>query len=142
VEVQDKSAEVKMIQTDWRREVVWVCGPILETDTRESWFGRGVERINRLFGRKPGQPDIVGWRQLKGLFHREVTDPKHSIGERVKIAAAEARKEALQHAAQIESLVSRMQHTDEDFYREEVNAHLHALRQVRGLDRARDHKEG
>jgi exoribonuclease II len=119
--VQDKLDGSKMNGTDWRQEVVWVCGPRLETDTRESWFARGAKKAG------------VQWRQLKALFHREVTDPKYSIGERVKIAAAEARKEAIAHAAQIESLVSRMQHTDADFYREDVAAHLHALRQLRHM---------
>lgn len=116
-----KSDGKKMIRTDWRQEVVWVCGPRLETDTRESWFARGARKCG------------VQWRQLKALFHREVTDPKYSIGERVKKAAAEARKEALEHAAQIESLVSRLQHTDEDFYRADVNGHLHALHQLRRM---------
>lgn len=119
--MQDKSDGKKMIQTDWRQEVVWVCGPRLETDTRESWFARGAKKCG------------VQWRQLKALFHREVTDPKYSIGERVKIAAAEARKEALAHAAQIESLVDRMQRIDADFHIEDVTAHLHALHQIRGL---------
>lgn len=122
--MQDKSDETKMIQTDWRQEVVWVCGPRLETDTRESWFARGAKRCG------------VGWRQLKALFHREVTDPKYSIGERVKIAAAEARKEALQHAAQIEKLVSQLDRTDPDFFCEEINARLQFLRQIGALDRA------
>jgi hypothetical protein len=119
--VQDNPDGSKMSCTDWRREVTWVCGPRLETDTRESWFARGAKRCG------------VQWRQLKALFHREVTDPKYSIGERVKNAAAQARKEALQHAAQVESLVSRMQHTDPDFHIEDVNAHLHALHQIRSL---------
>jgi hypothetical protein len=119
--VLDKRDETKMNQTDWRQEVVWVCGPRLETDTRESWFARGAKKAG------------VQWRQLKALFHHEVTDPKHSIGERVKIAAAEARREALQHASQIETLVSRMQHTDEDFFGEEVSARLHALNQLRRM---------
>ncbi len=119
--MRDKLDRSKMSGTDWRQEVVWVCGPRLETDTRESWFARGAKKCG------------VQWRQLKALFHREVTDPKHSIGERVKVAAAEARKEALEHASQIESLVSRMQHTDPDFYIEDVNAHLHALHQICGL---------
>lgn len=119
--MSDKSDGKKMIQTDWRQEVVWVCGPRLETDTRESWFARGAKKAG------------VQWRQLKALFHREVADPKYSIGERVKSAAAEARKEALEHAAQIESLVSRMQHTDPDFFGEEVSARLHALNQLRRM---------
>jgi hypothetical protein len=120
--VQDKRDRMTTVETDWRREVTWVCGPRLETDTRESWFARGAKRAG------------VQWRQLKALFHREVTDPKYSIGERVKIAAAEARKEALEHAAQIESLVSRMQRIDPDFHVEDVNAHLYALHQIRGMD--------
>lgn len=120
--MRDKSDGSKMNGTDWRREVVWVCDPRLETDTRESWFARGAKKAG------------VQWRQLKALFHREVTDPKHSIGERVKVAAAEARKEAIEHAAQIETLVIRMQHTDPDFHSEDVAAHLHALRQIRGMD--------
>lgn len=120
--MQDKLDGSKMNGTDWRQEVVWVCGPRLETDTRESWLARGAKKAG------------VQWRQLKALFHREVTDPKYSIGERVRIAAAEARKEALQHAAQLEILVSRMQHTDPDFHVEDVNAHLYALHQIRGLD--------
>ncbi len=119
--MQDKLDGSKMNQTDWRQEVVWVCGPRLETDTRESWFARGAKRTG------------VQWRQLKALFHREVTDPKYSIGERVKIAAAEARREALQHAAQLESLVSRMQHTDPEFFGEEINRSIHAIGQLRGL---------
>jgi hypothetical protein len=121
--VQDKSDETKMIQTDWRQEVVWVCGPRLETDTRESWFARGAKKCG------------VQWRQLKALFHREVVDPKYSIGERVKIAAAEARKEALEHAAQVQTLVSRMQHTDPLFFSAEIDARLSFLRQIGVVDR-------
>lgn len=120
--MQDKLDGSKMNGTDWRQEVVWVCGPRLETDTRESWFARGAKKAG------------VQWRQLKALFHREVTDPKYSVGERVKTAAAEARKEALEHAAQLQSLVSRMQRIDPDFHVEDVNAHLYALHQIRGLD--------
>ena len=119
--MSDKLDGKKMIQTDWRQEVVWVCGPRLETDTRESWFARGAKKAG------------VQWRQLKALFHREVTDPKFSIGERVKVAAAEARKEAVQHAVQLESLVSRMQHTDPDFFGEEINRSVYAINQLRGM---------
>jgi hypothetical protein len=122
VGMQDKPDRMTTIQTDWRQEVTWVCGPRLETDTRESWFARGAKKCG------------VQWRQLKALFHREVTDPKFSIGERVKIAAAAARKEALEHAAQLESMVSRMQHTDPEFFSEDVNAHLYALHQIRRMD--------
>lgn len=128
--MQDNSDRSKMNRTDWRQEVVWVCGPWRETDTRESWFARGAKRAG------------VGWRQIKALFHREVTDPKYSIGERVKAAAAEARREALQHAAQLESLVSRMGSTDPDFFCEEINARLQQLRQIGGLDRTGDNGEG
>jgi hypothetical protein len=124
--VQDKADETKMIRTDWRQEVVWVCGPRLETDTRESWFARGAKKCG------------VGWRQLKALFHREVTDPKYSIGERVKIAAAEARGEALKHAAQLEVLVGRMQHTDPDFFCEEINQALFQINRLRPVDRTGD----
>jgi hypothetical protein len=124
-----KPDRMTTIQTDWRREVVWVCGPRLETDTRESWFARGAKRCG------------VGWRQIKALFHGEVTDPKFSIGERVKTAAAEAREEALQHARQLESLIARLEHTDEAFFREEIDRARYALHQIRGLDRARDNRD-
>ena len=120
--MQDKSDKMTTIQTDWRQEVTWVCGPRLETDTRESWFARGAKKCG------------VQWRQLKALFHREVTDPKYSIGERVKAAAASARREAIEHAAQVNTLVARMQHTDPDFHCEDVAAQLYALHQIRGLD--------
>lgn len=119
--MQDKSDETKMIGTDWRQEVVWVCGPRLETDTRESWFARGAKKCG------------VGWRQLKALFHREVTDPKYSIGERVKIAAAEARKEALAHAQQLERMARGMECADENFYRAEVDRALFQAHQLRTL---------
>ena len=120
--MQDKSDGKKMIQTDWRQEVVWVCGPRLETDTRESWFARGA--------RKAG----VEWRQIKALFHGEVIDPKYSIGARVKAAAAQAKREALEHAAEVHKLVSRLHHTDPDFYSEEIASHIDALHQIRSLD--------
>jgi hypothetical protein len=126
--VQDKLDGSKMNGTDWRQEVVWVCGPRLETDTRESWFARGAKKAG------------VQWRQLKALFHREVTDPKYSIGERVKTAAAEARREALQHAAEIEKLVRRLDRTDPDFFCEEINARLQFLRQLGPVDRAGDNQ--
>jgi len=119
--MQDDLSKMTTIETDWRQEVVWVCGPRLETDTRESWLARGAKKAG------------VTWRQLKALFHREVVDPKHSIGERVRLAAAQARKEAIQHAAQMQSLVARLQHTDPDFYGEEVNRLLFEIHRLRGL---------
>ena len=121
--MQDDQAKMATIETDWRSEVVWVCGPRLETDTRESWFARGAKRAG------------VQWRQLKALFHHEVVDPKFSIGERVKKAAAEARREALAHAMEMQSLIGRLTHTDPDFYGEEVDRLLHQINQIRGLDR-------
>jgi hypothetical protein len=124
--VQDKSDETKMISTDWRQEVIWVCGPRRETDTRESWFARGARRCG------------VGWRQLKALFHREVTDPKYSIGERVKSAAAQARTEALQHAEQLERMARGMECADENFYRTEVDRAFFQAHELRALAGSRD----
>lgn len=119
--MDDKLSKMTTIETNWRQDVIWICGPRLATDTRESWFARGAKKCG------------VGWRQLKALFHGEVTDPKFSIGERVKIAAAEARKEAIEHARQLESLVSRMQSTGPDFYREEIDRAVYHLNQVGGV---------
>lgn len=122
----DKSDGNRMGRTDWRQEVVWVCGPRLETDTRESWLSRGA--------RKAG----VGYRQIKALFHRETVDPKYSVGNRVRSAAAEARREAIEHAKQLESLARKMHATDPDFYCEEVNQALFAAGKLRGDNRSRD----
>jgi len=119
----DKSDEKRMSTTDWRQEVVWVCGPRLEGDTRESWLARGARKA------------AVSYRQIKALFHRETTDPKFSVGQRVRSAAAEARKEALAHARQLESLARRMDSTDPDFYCAEIDQALHAARMLRGVDR-------
>lgn len=124
--MQDKTDGKRMSTTDWRQEVVWVCGPRLEGDTRESWLDRGARAAG------------VKYRQFKALFHREMTDPKFSVGERVKKAAAEARKEALEHARQLESLARGMQSSDQDFYCEEINQALHAARMLRGENCARD----
>lgn len=119
--MQDKRDGMTTIETDWRQEVTWACGPRLETDTRESWFARGAKKCG------------VGWRQLKALFHREVTDPKYSIGERVKNAAAEARREALEYAHQIERMARGMECADENFYRAEIDRAFFEAHRLRAL---------
>lgn len=127
--MQDKADKNRMSETDWKLEVVWVCGPVRETDNRKSWFSRGADAAG------------VSYRQIKALFHEEIRDPKYSVGARVKQAADEARKEARVHAQQLESLARQMDATDPDFYCEEVNQALHAARMLRGEDRSRDNGE-
>ena len=106
-----------------REFVVAVAGPRQWADTRQSWLARAA--------RKAG----ISYRQCKSLFYGEITDPNHRSA-RLMRDAAEQKAGAL--ASQFETLASRMNATDPDFYRSDVLALVDAARALRGLDRAGD----
>lgn len=111
---------------NWKAEVTWACGPLAPGDTRESWLARGARRSR------------VTFRQIKSLFYEETTDPKFSVAESVRSAAAQARREAAELATRFESIAGGLNATDPDFHREDVAALIQSARTLRGLDRAGD----
>lgn len=126
--MQDRSDEMTTVETNWRQEVVWICGPRKERSTRESWFADGAKKCG------------VKWRQLKALYHGEVKDPKVSVGDKVRWAAEQARQEAQALASRFETIAGSLNAKDEDFHSADVAALIDAARALRGLDRAGDSK--
>jgi hypothetical protein len=111
---------------DWQAEIEVIAGPMLASDTRESWLARAARRAS------------ITFRQCKALYYRETADPKHSVASGVIEAAALARKEASELASQFESLAGSINANAKitDVYSDEVVALIQAAQRLRGVDRA------
>jgi hypothetical protein len=111
---------------DWQTEIELIAGPMLASDTRESWLARAARRAS------------ITYRQCKALYYGETSDPKHSVASGVIEAAELARKEARELASQFESLAGSINANGKitDLYSDEVAALIQAAQRLRGVDRA------
>lgn len=109
---------------NWQEIVGEVAGPMMPSDTRESWLARAARRSR------------LSYRQIKALYYGTCKDPKTSVALGVLTAADKARKEASELASRFESLAGAMNNADQDFYSSDVLALIDAARRLRRLDRA------
>ena len=109
---------------NWQDRIADIAGPYRPNDTRESWLARAATSAG------------ITFRQCKALFYGEAKRPKQQIAEKIIGASERARHEASDLASRFETLAGAMNASDEDFYRAEVVALVHAARALRGLDRA------
>lgn len=119
----EKSDGFKM-DTIWREEITVIAGPYSPSDTRESWLSRAARRAG------------VSVRTAKSLFYGETIDPRDSVAQRVRGAAAQARKSAIEQARQYEHIAASLAHKDEDFHGADIVALIDTARALRGLDRS------
>lgn len=130
----EKSSEgniVSALALEMRRSITALAGPRGWSETRERWIERAARRAG------------ITYRQAKSLFYGECPDPRASVVERVRDAAARlARKEAVDLASKFETIAMAINATDENFHRETVAALVDAARLLRGLDRAGNNGEG
>lgn len=111
---------------DWQTEIELIAGPMLASDTRESWLARAARRAS------------ITYRQCKALYYGETSDPKHSVASGVIEAAELARKEASELASRFESLAGSINANAKitNVYSDEVAALIQAAQRLRGVDRA------
>src|SRR5262245_41767628 len=106
------------------RELCIVVAAPQPLEPQKIWFVRGARLAS------------ISFRQFKAIFRGEITDPEHKSVRRLREAAERKGKdEASQLARRFETLAETMHAADQDFYREDVAALLHAARALRGLDR-------
>jgi len=107
---------------EMREAVEIVAGPRGFNDTRESWLARAARRAN------------VSYRTTRALWYGEITDPEHKAARRMTDAARRhGAIEAKELAGRFETIAASMRVTDEDRYRADIDAMVHAARALRGL---------
>jgi hypothetical protein len=127
-EVSEKlDGKRKMPAVNWSEEIGIIAGPMLPSDTRESWLARAA--------RKAG----ITFRQAKALRYGETKDPKHSVAVSVLSAADQARMDQarrdVQSVAEIyRSHAASLERIDADFHREQINALVNAARIIGAKD--------
>lgn len=111
---------------NWQVEIETIAGPMLASDTRESWLARAARRAS------------ITFRQCKALYYGETADPKHSVASGVIEAAELARREAREMASRFEKLAGSLNANSEiaDRYSDDVVALVQAANRLRGVDRA------
>lgn len=116
-----------------RSLVAEVAGPRLPTDNRKSWLNRAARSAG------------VSYRQIKGLFYGEISDPLHrsarllrDAAERDSAAKRAAKDEALSAIRTLMARRDKLAATDPDFFSEEISAIEHALRSMVGTSSPRD----
>jgi hypothetical protein len=117
----------KMSATDWTAEIETFAGPF--SGNRKGWLSVAARRAG------------VTYRQIKALYYRETTDPKHSVATRVLSAAEQARldaarRDARQLADTYRSAANALANVDEDFHRSDIDALVNAARVLGVMDRA------
>lgn len=108
----------------WSHHIEAIAGPLLASDTRESWLARAARQAG------------ISFRQCKALYYGEAIDPKLSVAMGVLEAAQSARREARELALRFERLAGSMNAADADFYSDDVLALIDAARRIRGEDRS------
>lgn len=80
----------------------------------------------------------VSYRTVKALWYGEIKNEDHLAAQALKRAAelAKAKRESQSLAAQYETIARGLNVTDQDFYREDVAALVHAARILRRQDSA------
>lgn len=104
-----------------RELVAAVAGPKADWGGRDRWF----EKAARLAG--------LSYRQVRGVYYGEITDPENIAVIKLKEAAGKYEAERL--AEKFDHLAVSLQHRDADFHCEDINSLLVAARALRGLDR-------
>jgi hypothetical protein len=117
----------KMSTTDWTAEIETFAGPF--SGNRKGWLSTAARRAG------------VTYRQIKALYYREMTDPKHSVATRVLSAADQARIEAARRDARqladtYRSAANALANVDEDFHRSDIDTLVNAARLLGTVDRA------
>ena len=106
------------IATEMRECICAIAGERGWTETRQAWLARAA--------RKAG----ISFRAAKAIFYGEVTDPKASVVEGLRAAAAQKTKsieKAAQHefadiAGRLDRLEATLNQIDPDLFREAVAA--------------------
>jgi hypothetical protein len=122
--MSEKQDAERRMSVAWRENIEVIAGQYSPRDTRESWLARAARRAG------------ITYRQAKGLYYGETTDPKVSVADRVRSAAGKARSEALALAGEYEAIAGRinaLRHTDEDFHCNEIAALIATARALRDL---------
>lgn len=121
--MSEKSDEkLVMYQTvDWKAEIGAIAGPLMSSDTQESWLARAARKSHSKF-----------W-HIKALFYGQLTDPKYSVAYKILSAADQARiQEAKRDATKLATIfgaaASQLSNIDEDFHRQSIAALEHASR--------------
>ncbi len=118
VKKSDKEMEKSV---NWREEIAIIAGPFGYQDSRESWLG------------KVAQATGVTFRTIKSLFYGHHDNPSYETAAKIKKAADEARREALLLAQQFERTAGALHAKDQDFFVDDIHAHVDAARALRGF---------
>lgn len=120
-ELKDRFRKMSVI--DWTAEIEVFAGPY--SGNRKSWLAAAARTAG------------VTCRQLKALYYRETTDPKHSVATRVLSAADQARLDKANADARLvagyfHQRAVALASVDEDFHRNEIDALLAFARSIGG----------
>ena len=107
--------------------VAAVAGP-REWGGRDRWFDKAA----RIAG--------LSYRQVRGVYYGEITDPENIAIRKLKEAAG--KHEAQRLAEQFEHLAASLAHRDADFHSPDIDALVGAARALRGFDRTRINRKG
>jgi hypothetical protein len=112
-----------MWSSQMRKEIAFLAGPRDWGVTRESWLARVIEKV-----------PTVTHRTVKSLWYGEITDEDHWAARDIKRAVdvIRAQREAAALAEQLQSLITGLNVTDENFHQPTVAALIGTLRQLRG----------
>jgi hypothetical protein len=118
----EKSSSKVGVRT-MREEIAILAGPKGWGDTRERWLERAADKL-----------DNVSYRMVRGFFYDEITDDNHwaAIEIRRAVARIEAQREAADLAAQLETIMGRLNVTDPNFHQPTIEALAGTLRKLRG----------
>lgn len=106
---------------NWQSEIELIAGPY--DGNRKGWLSRAA----RVSG--------ATYRQIKGLWYGEISDPKHSVATSILTAADKARiKEAASDANTVASFfdshAQALANVDADFHREQIDAFREVARVI------------
>lgn len=111
-----------------RELVTAVAGPKADWGGRDRWF----EKAARLAS--------LSYRQVRGVYYGEITDPENIAVVKLKEAAGKYESERL--AEQFDRLAMALNHRDADFHSPDIDALISAARALRGLNRTGTNREG
>lgn len=129
--MSEKASRMSDQTINWPEEISVIAGPY--TGNRKSWLATVADRAR------------VEYRQIRALFYQESADPKDSVGQKIRAAAAKAREqsklnEARRDARELADIYRRhaqaLAVSDPDFHRPEIDALVAAARILGGGDRA------